>query len=222
MKKNIIKLFYYLFFVACILLLLFKSGITITDLTPDTVLKLANNNMLLVLAIMLILMCLQNLFTFIPLILVITLNIALLGFWKGYIYGVCCSVIGSTVIFSSVRYGFPNTFSATSLKKYEEKIEKNGFLFVLSCRILPFMPTNLINIVSGLSSIKTSHFIAATTIGNLIYSFVLASASFGLQKIYEENKIVFFAIAIVIVIIVLLYRYIKKFRKKVPQTENEE
>lgn len=213
MKKFLIKLLCYVFVVACIFLCLYQSGLTIKDLTPETILKLAHNNMILVLAIMLILMCLQNLFTFIPLILVITLNIALLGFWQGYFYGVFCSVVGSTLIFSSIRYVFHNSFSSPAFKKYDKKIEKNGFLFVFSGRVLPFMPTNLINIVSGFSTIKMSHFIAATTLGNLIYGFVLATASFGLQKIYDENKMLFYII-IVIVVGVVLYRYSKKFRKK--------
>ena len=112
-------------YIACIisiLLILYRSGIRVSDLSPETILEIARHNTFLVLLIMLTIMCLQNLFTFIPLILVITINIALFGFWKGYLYSCFCSVVGSTAIFLSIRYLFPTLFSSTKLQKYEQKI----------------------------------------------------------------------------------------------------
>lgn len=159
---------------------------------------------------MLVIMVLQNLFTFIPLVLVIATNITLFGFWNGYLYGCFCSVIGSTLIFLSIRYLFQDAFSNSKTKKYQEKIEKNGFLFGLSGRVLPFMPTNLINIASGLSSIKTSHFVIATTVGNMIYGLVLASASFSIILATTHNRLYLLIIVLVILIAVLLYRIKKR------------
>lgn len=202
-------------YIACIfiiLLILYESGIKISDLTPETILTIAQHNTFLVLLIMLVIMCLQNLFTFIPLILIITINIALFGFWKGYFFSCFCSVMGSTAIFLSIRYLFPNLFSSTELQKYEQKIEENGFLFVLAGRILPFMPTNLINFVSGLSSLKLSHFIFATTLGNMIYGFVLASASIGMLTISSYNYFLFLPI-IAIPLIIFIIRFIQKRKK---------
>lgn len=217
MKKRTLfcRGFCYIACILSILLILYKSGITVSDLSPETILTIAHHNTILVLMIMLVIMTLQNLFTFIPLILVITINIALFGFWKGYFYSCFCSVIGSTAIFLSIRYLFPNLFSSTKLKKYEQKVEKNSFLFVLSGRILPFLPTNLINIVSGLSSMKLSHFIFATTIGNMIYGFVLASASFSMLTISNHNQLLFLLI-IGILLIILLIHFFKK--RKMPKT----
>ena len=205
----------YIASILSILLILYKSGIRVSDLSPETILKISHHNMILVLIIMLVIMSLQNLFTFIPLILVITINIALFGFWKGYLYSCFCSVIGSTAIFLSIRYLFPNLLSSTKLQKYEQKVEKNGFLFVLSGRILPFLPTNLINIVSGLSSMKLSHFIFATTIGNMVYGLVLASASFSVLSISNHNQFLLLLI-IGILLMIFVIRFIKK--RKIPKT----
>lgn len=210
MKKSkiVTRLFLYVAAVCTLLFILYKSGFTLADLTPETVTRVAHHNTLLILLIMLAIMCLQNLFTFIPLILVITVNIALFGFWEGYLYSCACSVIGSTIIFLSIRYFFPNVFTSKKFKKYEEKIDRNGFLFVLSGRILPFMPTNFINIISGMSTIKVWHFISATTLGNMIYGFVLASASFGILSA-ARNRLMLWII-IVVVIIIVLFRLMKK------------
>lgn len=190
---------------------LYRSGITVSDLSPQFILELAHDNLTIVICLMMLLMFLQNLFTFIPLILVITINIALFGFWRGYLFSTFSSVIGSTSIFLSIRYLFAGLFTSEKLKKYEQKINKNGFLFVLSGRILPFLPTNLINIVSGLSKMKISHFTSATAIGNMIYGLVLASISYGLVSASQQYKqLIYLLIAVVGVIVV--WRFIKKQR----------
>lgn len=206
-RKLIYRVIGYIAVVLCLFFLLKMSGLTVADLTPETIRSLAHNNILLICLIMLVIMILQNLFTFIPLVLVIATNITLFGFWRGYLYGCLCSVIGSTLIFLSIRYIFHDAFSHATAKKYQKKIEKNGFLFVLSGRILPFMPTNLINIVSGLSTIKASHFILATTAGNMIYGLVLASASFSVIAVVTHHPVYFLLIVLVILLAVLLYRH---------------
>lgn len=209
-RKIITRIIGYVIVVLCLFLLLKKSGFTVADLNPETIRHLAHGNIFIILLIMLIIMMLQNLFTFIPLILVITTNITLFGFWYGYLYGCLCSVIGSTVIFLSIRYFFKGAFSNSVTQKYQEKIDKKGFLFVLSGRILPFVPTNLINIASGLSTIKMSHFIVATTIGNMIYGFVLASAAFSVIFATANNPLYLLLIVLVILCILFVYRLKKK------------
>jgi len=209
-RKLIFRVIGYIAFVLCLFFLLKRSGLTVADLNPETIQTLAHNNILLILLIMLVIMVMQNLFTFIPLVLVIATNITLFGFWHGYLYGCFCSVIGSTLIFLSIRYLFQDAFSNSKTKKYQERIEKNGFLFVLSGRVLPFMPTNLINIASGLSSIKTSHFVIATTVGNMIYGLVLASASFSIILATTHNRLYLLLIVLVSLIAVLLYRIMKR------------
>ncbi|MGE7690006.1 TVP38/TMEM64 family protein [Lysinibacillus sp. NPDC097214] len=209
-RKLIFRVIGYIIFVLCLFFLLKRSGLTVADLTPETIRTLAHNNILLILLIMLVIMMLQNLFTFIPLVLVIATNITLFGFWYGYLYSCLCSVIGSTLIFLSIRYFFQDAFSNSVTKKYQEKIEKKGFLFVLSGRILPFIPTNLINIASGVSSLKISHFVIATTIGNMIYGLVLASTSFFVILATTLNPLYLLLIVLVILLVVLLYRVNKR------------
>lgn len=159
---------------------------------------------------MLVIMILQNLFTFIPLILVISVNMSLFGFAYGYLYSWMCSVIGSTLIFLATRYWFQNLLTKNLDRKYLKKVEKNGFSFVLMGRIFPFVPTNLINLSAGISTIKTKHFIMATALGNMIYSFVLSAVARGVISAANEN--LFFTIIAVVVVLVIVVGY--KVRKK--------
>ena len=198
-RKLFIRIGIYIALVLTLLIGLRLSGFKVSNLSVDTVLEAANHNIILILLIMLFLMILQNLFTFIPLVLVITINISIFGFWIGYLYSCFCSVIASTLIFLSIRYLFSNVFTNSKFSKYNDKIEENGFRFVLFGRILPFLPTNLINIVSGLSSMKISHFISATTFGNMIYGLVLSTASFSVVTMFSKHPILTIsALAIVI------------------------
>ena len=214
-RKLFTRIGVYTFFIICLLLLLKRCGYTVAHIHPTTLQKIANDSLVLLLLIMLFIMILQNLFTFIPLVLVITTNITLFGFWPGYLYGCLCSVIGSMLMFFSIRYIFSNLFAQSVARKYDAKLKKNGFFFVLSARILPFIPTNLINIAAALSPIKAAHFFAATAIGNMVYSFVLASISLGLISTATYNPIYLIALAVIALISYLIYR--KKLKKPMTQ-----
>src|SRR3954462_15298054 len=63
-----------------------------------------SNSWLYAYLFMLFIMVIQNSFTVIPLILVITINIALFGFLKGFLWSWFTSVIAGILIFLSVRY----------------------------------------------------------------------------------------------------------------------
>ena len=189
----------------------FQSGIRLSNLSPEWVLERVGDNTWRMLAMMLLLMLIQNVFTFIPFVLIVTMNIALFGFWLGYLYSVVCSVIGSTLIFIAIRHLFSASVSTKRWATYQQQVEKNGFFFVFSGRILPFMPTNLINIVSALSSMKVGSFIVATLLGNLIYAFVLSSASFGVLASLDNT-----ALLIPFALLLLVgYFFFRRYRKKV-------
>ncbi|MBQ0141112.1 MAG: TVP38/TMEM64 family protein [Kurthia sp.] len=217
--KLIFRIIGYITFVICLFFLLKSSGLSVSDINPDTIRNLAHNNIPLILCMMLVIMILQNLFTFIPLVLVIATNITLFGFWNGYLFSCFSSVLGSTLIFLSIRYFFKGAFSHLKHSKHNEKLEKKGFIFVLSGRILPFMPTNLINILSAISSIKFTHFIVATTLGNMVYGFVLSSAAISVIVASSHNILYLVAIIAVAIIIFLIIHFRKKIKIKHKETD---
>ena len=212
-KKLFVRIILYVLFISSLFLLIGHSGIHITDLSPDYIRNLAHDNLLLILIIMFTLMFLQNVFTFIPLILVITINISLFGFWNGYLYSCFCSSIASVGMFLSIRYLFPNLFTNAKWQTHSEKIKKNGFKFVFFGRIFPFLPTNLINIASGLSSIKGLHFFFATTFGNAIYALILAGASANIIHFIMHHPYVFSCILICIIAIYSLFLKRKSMKR---------
>ncbi|MGM9926828.1 MAG: TVP38/TMEM64 family protein [Bacillus sp. (in: firmicutes)] len=160
--------------------------------------------------LMLIIMIIQNSFTIIPLILVISLNVTLFGFGAGFLWAWFTSVIAAIIIFVAVRYFFHEWVKGKVNQKQLDKLEKHGFVFVFQARIFPFVPTSLINILAGLSTISFVHFTCATILGNFLYFFVLALIPAGLLSANVNE----YVIAGVVLILFIIYYGYKLFYKK--------
>ncbi|WP_223700873.1 TVP38/TMEM64 family protein [Sutcliffiella deserti] len=130
--------------------------------------------------IMLLLMVIQNLFTLIPIIIIIMVNVVLFGFVNGYLWSVVSSIIGASFSFILYRYWFQSYLLRKANPSLIEKLEQNGFFFVFLMRLFPFAPSSIINTASGISSIKMSHFLLATTLGNMLYLGLLSAITIGL------------------------------------------
>ncbi|MEH7178454.1 TVP38/TMEM64 family protein [Neobacillus vireti] len=164
-----------------------------------------------------IIMLIQNSFTIIPLIIIITVNFALFGFVNGLIWSWFTSIMAAGIWFFGSRYLFNDWVQKKANPEILKKMEQNGLLFVFQARIIPFVPTSLINILSGLSSITFKHFIMGTMFGNLIFFFVLSLIPAGLMEGNMEKNILF-GIAIILVGLVFFYR-VKKKRKRMKQVD---
>jgi uncharacterized membrane protein YdjX (TVP38/TMEM64 family) len=158
-------------------------------------------------------MVIQNSFTIIPLIIIITINYALFGFFNGLIWSWFTSIIAAGIWFLGSRYFFNDWVRKKTNPELLSKMEQNGLLFVFQARIFPFVPTSLINILSGLSSIKFKHFMVGTIFGNFIFFFVLSLIPAGLMEGNMEQNILL-GIALVLAGIVVFYRVKKKQKSR--------
>lgn len=155
------------------------------------------------------LMMIQNIITFIPLILILSVNIGFYGFVYGLIWSWFASMVAATLIFICARYFFKERLQKRINDSIKKKAEENGFMYVLLARIFPFVPTNLVNIVSGISSISFKDFLLATSLGNFVYFFALSLVPLGLFSLDIELMLLLIGISIVIV-----YLYKKRKRKQ--------
>lgn len=160
-----------------------------------------------------IIMVIQNSFTIIPLIIIITINYALFGFLNGLIWSWFTSIIAAGMWFICSRYFFNDWVQKKTNPDLLSKMEQNGLLFVFQARIIPFVPTSIINILSGLSSITFKHFMIGTMFGNLIFFFVLTLIPAGFMEGNMEQNILL-GLALVFVGIVIFYRLKKKQKRR--------
>lgn len=178
-----------------------------------------DKNIAYALFFMALVMVIQNSFTVFPLILVITINIALFGFVNGFLWSWFTSVLASIIVFYGVRYIFQSMIIHKFDAKIIEKVDANGFAYVFQARLFPFVPTSLVNILAGLSTIRILPFTIATTFGNFIYFFILALIPAGILSSDLDEYLI---LSIIFVTIALYYviKLIKHKRKPVSDSEN--
>lgn len=164
----------------------------------DTIRAHFADNSLKAYLIMLVIMVIQNSFTIIPLILVITINITLFGVIYGFLWSWLTSIVAAILVFISVRYLFKDRLLNRFRSENITSIEKQGFTYVFHARIFPFVPTSLINILAGVTAIRFRHFLYGTMLGNFLFFIVLSLIPAGVLSIelseYEIGMILFLGI----------------------------
>ncbi|QFT88185.1 TVP38/TMEM64 family inner membrane protein YdjZ [Bacillus sp. THAF10] len=170
-----------------------------------------------ILVLTFILMLFQNLFTLIPIVGIIVINIALFGFGIGYIWSVVASIAAGIMSFIFYRYWFQSILTKKVPPIYLQRLEHKGFWFVLLLRMIPFIPSSIINLAGGVSSIRLLSFSFATLIGNSVYILLLSFVANGLMTARIEGYIL---VALVLALIPSYY-YFKNVKPKVHYVEHQ-
>ncbi|MEQ2467771.1 TVP38/TMEM64 family protein [Niallia hominis] len=185
----------------------------------DSVTSLFKDNISYALIVSLFIMIIQNSFTVIPLILVITLNFYSFGFFYGFLWSWLSSVIAAMIIFLAIRFWFQD-FVHSKVKNHQDmldKIEHKGMRYVIYGRVFPFFPTSILNIIAGVSNISLRPFTIGTAIGNFFYFFVLALIPYG---VFSTNINPLALIIIVLLITGIFYYFNRRkpsFMEKVKE-----
>lgn len=111
---------------------------------------------------------------------------AVFGFWISTIIVSFASTIGATLAFSASRFllkdYIQNKFG-DRLTAINQGIEKEGTFYLLTLRLLPVFPFFMVNLLMGVSPIRTSIFYLVSQIGMLPATMVYINAGTQLAKI---------------------------------------
>ncbi len=113
---------------------------------------------------------------------------AVFGLWKGLLLVSFASTIGATLAFLSSRLLLRDWVQqrfGNYLKKINEGIAKDGIFYLFSLRLIVGIPFFVINLVMGLTPIRTLSFYLASQIGMLPGTFVYVNAGAEIGKIDE-------------------------------------
>ena len=100
----------------------------------------------------------------------------LFGIWYGTVISIISATLGALCAFWAARYLFRDIaqrrFSKSKrLTKYQAAVLKQPFSFVLTTRLIPISPFNLVNYLFGLTSIDCWDYTRATFLGVIPGSF---------------------------------------------------
>lgn len=187
----------------------------------DHLRTLARDHTLLLKLMMLGVMVIQNLFTIIPLILVISINISLFGLAYGYAWSLLTSIVGALICFFVVRLWLQKWVEGL-LKRttWKDNISDRGYWYVFMGRLIPFVPSSLINIAAGASTVKLRHFLIGTIVGNALYFLALSLMAEGLMAAAVQQGL--YVGVVVLAVGYAVYRiWLSRRKKAAPPTVDQ-
>ena len=143
----------------------------------------------------------------------------LFGIWYGTLISTISATLGALCAFWAARYLFRDSAQhrfkkSKRLTRYQTAVLEQPFGFVLTTRLIPISPYNLVNYLFGLTSIEWSDYTLATAIGVipgcLAYSWIGKS---GEMVMTGGNRLSFFlalTFLALLSIIPLIYRHKRK------------
>ena len=138
---------------------------------------------------------------------------ALFGLIPGVILTSFASSIGSTLCFLMSRFVLRD-FVQNKYSKYLDKINKgikeDGIYYLFFLRLSPIFPFFIINLVFGLTKMKTMTFYIISQIGMLIGTVVFVNAGVQLSKISSMSDILSFNLILSFILLGLVPLIIKK------------
>ena len=118
---------------------------------------------------------------------------ALFGLVQGLVIVSFASSVGATLAFLVSRFILRDTVRnkfKEKLKKIDEGVEKQGAFYLFTLRLVPVFPFFLINLLMGLTSLKTWTFYCVSQVGMLAGTAVYVNAGTQLAQIDSLSGIV--------------------------------
>lgn len=125
------------------------------------------------------------------------------GMYLGTLYTIIGAVIGATVAFYISRLlgrGSVEKLVRGKMQKFDEGIEKGGFLLILIMRLIPIIPFNVVSYGAGLTRIKYTDYILSTMIG--IIPGVLVFTNLGDKALYVRSPEFLLAVGILALMVI--------------------
>ncbi len=117
---------------------------------------------------------------------------ALFGLWLGFLLVSFASTIGATLAFLAARFLFKDAIQSRFGEKLiaiNKGIEQDGAFYLFTLRLVPIFPFFIINLVMGLTPIRTAVFYLVSQIGMLPGTLVYVNAGTQLGKIESASGI---------------------------------
>lgn len=139
------------------------------------------------------------------------------GTTQGVIVSLTGAMAGTMAFFFLSRYGFRDyaqsrLMNYPKIREYEEFLNRNSFIAILTCRLIPIIPALVVNIICGLSKVNWLTFFTSSTIGKIPNILILsyAGASFSSNKLFSFGLYGGYILIIFLINFVIMYRKMAK------------
>jgi uncharacterized membrane protein YdjX (TVP38/TMEM64 family) len=139
------------------------------------------------------------------------------GTTQGVMVSLTGAMAGTMGFFYLSRYGFRDYAQSKLMKypkvqEYEDFLNRNSFVAILTCRLIPIIPAPVVNIICGLSNVNWLIFFTASTLGKIPNILILsyAGASFSSNKLFSFGLYGCYILILVLINFVIMYRKMAK------------
>ena len=118
---------------------------------------------------------------------------AIFGPWLGTLLVNIGASLGALLAFLVARFILQDAVNqkfGSRLAEFNKGVAENGFNYILFLRLVPLFPFFLINMVAGVTSIKTKNYFLATMIGIIPGSFVYCNVASALWEVNSISDLV--------------------------------
>ncbi|CAG7604283.1 TVP38/TMEM64 family inner membrane protein YdjZ [Paenibacillus solanacearum] len=160
-----------------------------------------------------LLVMLQTIFPFVPFFVVAGVNVLLFGFWGGFAVNYICSCLGAAIVFFAARnFGRPwvqaRLAKYSYIERFNEKLERHGLLYMILLRLLPVLPSSVINLSAAVMKVRPLHFVAGTLIGKA--PVILLESMIGHDLLhFQHYKGRLMILAAIFIVLLLVSHFVK-------------
>ncbi len=141
----------------------------------------------------------------IPITVVLTIVGGFLyGVWHGTVYAIIGATLGGLIIVAVIRYALGDYLQdryKKQLEEFNQEIEQYGYQYLFIIQLLPFTPTFMLNVLTGLTTIPLWTFIWTAIVGMFPGAFIYAWAG---QQIYLLETVRDIVVPWMVIVTILL------------------
>jgi len=135
----------------------------------------------------------QTWFPIVPFVVIAGTNVLVFGFWTGFALNYGMSVLAAILVFRFARtfgrdWVVRKTAGNDTIRRFNESAEKQGFWYILTARLIPVLPSQVINIGSAVSGVPFRQFTLATIIGKFPIVFLESLIGYDLLFIRQHKE----------------------------------
>ncbi|ANF95068.1 VTT domain-containing protein [Paenibacillus bovis] len=137
----------------------------------------------------------------------------LYGWFAGGLLSLLCSTLASLLMYGLVKLTIsPHTpESQQSVHPFMQQLQRHAFMAIVFARMLPIVPSQLINITCSIARIPWRIFLLATLIGKLPVMFLFSSV--GSQFISHPGRTLLIT-GLYLLLMIILYRVYVKYQSR--------
>jgi uncharacterized membrane protein YdjX (TVP38/TMEM64 family) len=167
-----------------------------------------------------LLVFIESFLPFLPLVVIVILTINSYGVIVGFLISYSATVLGSYLVFLTVRHFFRDTAQRyiekhDKLNKMLKFIDDRGFTFLFILLCLPFTPSSVVNVITALSNVRRDVYLYILLAAKFIMILSMTLVGYDIASFFDSPMKLILSLVFLCVLYLLSKWYQKYLEKKI-------